>query len=392
MQVGAQQHLNTLRFGVLSAASACLTPTQRESLLHSEREQLVADEKLWSYHPKTASNYQRAHTMFSVFLGQMFGDIELGWRTCRPDHVCLFLRRYLLPNLAGRTDGGVASTTLQGWVSALARCLELRGRGIDWHDESGSGNPARSCLVRGALRAYQQRQVSCGQRPRSAVPITPLTVSQLVSNMSQALVAAVLSKSKARVDVLLRDITHILYMWNSGRRGQDALYIDWEDLYIQFPDRSVVPVATVWAGEVPQGAPVGGALLMVPSRSKTEHTRRPQTQKIDPNGNAAICAIRYLRTYYQWQRSRYHGIPSGPVFLTQRDPPARMTAQAAGNRVRVNMRQYGEDHGETMHSFRRGHVQAAQAADESTAAIMQRTGMLSMTTFRKYSDPGRHLR
>ena len=80
------------------------------------------------------------------------------------------------------------------------------------------------------------------------------------------------------------------------------------------------------------------------------------------------------------------------MFRSQRASLTRLTSQAAANRVRVNMCEFGNDRGETMHSFRRGHVQAAKSVDEHPAVTMQRVGMSSMSTYAKYADRARHLR
>ena len=72
-------------------------------------------------------------------------------------------------------------------------------------------------------------------------------------------------------------------------------------------------------------------------------------------------------------------------------PRVRLQCQAAGNRVRACLIQYGRYKGETMHSFRRGHIKAAQAADEPEATTMHRAGIVTVQTFRKYADNGRHL-
>lgn len=144
-----------------------------------------------------------------------------------------------------------------------------------------------------------------------------------------------------RVSVLLRDATYILYLWNSGRRGQSALYVDWEDLYLQGTDRTVVAVRDAWAGELVHSNVPIGCLLMVPCRSKTEQYRRPQAQEIARHENSELCAIRRLRLLYQWQRARTRRQPVGSVFRPQRPGTPRLSSQAAGSRVKANLVRFG---------------------------------------------------
>ena len=185
-------------------------------------------------------------------------------------------------------------------------------------------------------------------------------------------------------------------MWNSGRRGKDALYADWDDLYLQRAGEAVVSVHVPWQGQIVQAEPMPGTLLVVPSGSKTghvaEHWRRPGLQEILQTERVQLCAVRRLRTLYQWHRARSQRRPCGPVFISTREPYARLRAEAAGARVRVILARYGNDGGETMHSFRRGHVQAAQTTEEPVAVTIRRTGIGSVSTSTQYADQGRHLR
>ena len=43
--------------------------------------------------------------------------------------MCSYLYAFLLPNLIARTGGSVASSILQGTVSALGRCCDKYGAG-----------------------------------------------------------------------------------------------------------------------------------------------------------------------------------------------------------------------------------------------------------------------
>ena len=385
-------HLGQLRFGALpQLGRAQLSVPEREARLQRARARVVSEELQCSHHPRTLENHARAHRQYTQFLKDYFGSVERGWRESRPDHVCAYLYECLLPNLTGRSGGSVATSTLQGAVSALGRCFDKYGRERDWCSETGRGNPVRSELVRTAVRAYQQRQTSAGCRPRSAVPMLLSSVVTLVHGMDCALAVAVRAGRSEESAMLLRDVTHLLYMWNSGSRGQDAMYADWDDLYLQRAGEAVVSVHVLWQGEIVQAEPVAGTLLVVPSRSKTEHWRRPGTQEILPNERAQLCAVRRLRTLYQWHRARFQQCPCGPVFVSTREPHARLRAEAAG--ARVNLARYGNDGGETVHSFRRRHVQAAQAAEEPVAVTMRLTGIGSVSKFTKYADRGgRHLR
>ena len=246
-QADALEHLTLLRYGadLTPLPDAPVSHMERERLLRAERVALVAEEMEFSRHPRTISNYQRAHASFSAYLGSMFPSVDAGWRLCRPDDVCYYIRRHLLPTLTGRSGptSDVASSTLFGLVSSLSQCFKSRGRAQDWCDIDAVGNPVRSDLVQTALRVYQRRHLMSGARPRSAVPIQLADLCLLVKNMDAALVLAAQAHDRARAGLLLRDLTHMLYMWCSGRRGQDALHVDWGDMYLLGIDGHPTPVA-----------------------------------------------------------------------------------------------------------------------------------------------------
>ena len=285
----------------------------------------------------------------------------------------------------------MASSTLQGFVSALSSCFDLQGRSRDWCDDTATGNPVRADLVRRTLDNYRQLQISAGRRERSATPILPEDLRFMIQRMDQALIAALQDHKTTTSATLLRDMTFMLYLWNGGRRGQDALYVDWEDVHIRLADRSVVPVAELWSQTDPTAAPVLGPLVIVPSRTKTDQSRRPASQELRLNAEVELCAVRRLHSLYQWGVQQDRRAPTGAVFVSVRGSRSRLQSQAAGNRMHACLTQYGRYKGETMHSFRRGHIQAAQAADEPEATTMQRAGIVTLQTFRKYADSGRHL-
>ena len=193
--------------------------------------------------------------------------------------------------------------------------------------------------------------------------------------------------------LLLRDVNHLLYTWNSGRRGRAALYADWDDLYVQWAGEAVVDVHAQWQGGIAPAEPVEGTLLVVPSiaRSKTEHYywHRPCTQEFAANESAGLCAIRRLRTLCQWHRPRFQQRPCGAVFMSPREPYARMRAEAAGARVRVNMARYGRDGGETSAQL------SARACSNSSGRRRTCCGddapyrrLVSVSTSAKYADRG----
>ena len=90
----------------------------------------------------------------------------------------------------------MASSTLQGRVSAPGRYFDPRGRNRDrfYQVQVASGNPVRSGLVRSApVRNFQlqKRQIRDGRRSRSAVRMLPHSIAILAERIDQTLPVAV---------------------------------------------------------------------------------------------------------------------------------------------------------------------------------------------------------
>jgi len=78
LQHAVLYEMNGYRFGGTPQPPVhSLTPPQREALLRSERQQLVADERSCRRCSRTATNQQRAYDEFCRFLAVMFDDIAL---------------------------------------------------------------------------------------------------------------------------------------------------------------------------------------------------------------------------------------------------------------------------------------------------------------------------
>lgn len=383
--------MNQARYGVSPSVCTPLPLPQRSELMSAECETLVADERTWGYHPRTVCNYRRVNALYEDYIATMFATVHDGWLASHPVHVTLFLRNYLQPILIGRGGGEVASSTLQTYVSSLSRCFADRGRTRPWCGETESGNPVQSDVVRAFIRSYRQRQLADGVRECSAVPMQPQDFATLSYNMRTAMAHSVRENDAQNISLLLRDLTHMACMWHNGRRGHDVLHMDWEDVHVCEPGEPAQAVTHIWAGEICHDTPPPHSLLISISRTKTEWSRRPQSWEYVSHDDPNACAVRHLRLLYQWVHQLTKTTPSGPVFVALRGEPRRLSAEAAGRRVRANILKFGVDHGETMHSFRRGHIQAAQAAGEPISSTMRRVGIATVSTFDRYADKGRHL-
>lgn len=122
-QAHAPESLADLRFGAYSpvVAGGPVPLADRGRLGAVERATLLAEEAMFSKHPRTRSKYQRMHSMFTC-LGNTVATPAVGWRPCRLNDGFVFLRDHLLPTIAGRNgpESDVSISTLHGLMSSLS--------------------------------------------------------------------------------------------------------------------------------------------------------------------------------------------------------------------------------------------------------------------------------
>ena len=221
--------------------------------------------------------------------------------------------------------------------------------------------PRRNCL----LRAYQREREDA------------LASAEVGLNSKQAVLVAA------------RDGAVLTSLWQCVRRHHDICNTQWEQVYCS-TDGTLA--ATFWQA----GGGVPEKLLFSPSQTKTRQDSRPYTIVLErePEVNTEMCAIRWLKQYYETQAAMLGRGPSrGPIFRAKHGATSVtvLTTPAMNKRLRTVLERLGQYAGETIHGMRRALAQACAENGDSQAEIMQRADITTPSIVARYCDIGRHL-
>ena len=393
MQVSELAQLNHVRFPFTCPTEhPPLTSQQREDLLNEVLAHHAEQERQYLRTDVTWKNWQAAYQDYSAFGHLYLGSATNCWFTSTPSDVLVYFYKVLLPSHHGRQQDDAAGSTIKGRLSNLSMCFVNHDRIKPWDPDSCIGNPVLSRDVQNAVSVYCKMLVRQGVRERSAVPFTEAKLAYVVQQLYGAVQQSThngqaTSAPSISTLVNIRDAALLTYMWHTMRRCNDALYINWENVHVKLGDQ-VVDAQSLW---VTVSSPPFGKLLLVPSKSKTEHEGRPRTQELLSRDSTELtCGMFWLFMHFRWQlRESGRDRLSGPVFCSSRGN--RFTTSAAINRIKTLLQRYGCYDGETMHSLRRGTLQHARAAGVPDAHVKALSGITTDEVLAVYMDEGRHL-
>ena len=159
--------------------------------------------------------------------------------------------------------------------------------------------------VQGALESYGRENAQLGLRERSAKPLNEAKLRQLMQQLENDInqqaggltqCPSVFFPRSLRCN--MRDSAHVLYIWQTIKRGGDGHQADWPDVYLKTGDECI-SIQQVWAPEV-AAPPLSGTLLWLPRASKTEHGKRARTQELCAScSDPVLCGVRALYLVYR---------------------------------------------------------------------------------------------
>ncbi|GLC36415.1 hypothetical protein PLESTM_000444000 [Pleodorina starrii] len=317
------------------------------------------------------------------------------WANCTPDDILVFMVAHWLPNHCSRGGGPAGPAAVKSCLSALSGFFGRAGRGGRYDAATGLGNPCDSVWVEDFRTAYQRTRVSAGYTELSAVPLRYDKYRSLVLYLWRQVEAA--PNSLERV-VLLRDLLCVLLLWQTSVRGHDVGKLGLGDFVDPArPDLPYdgFPLPPPWSW----GAAVGPTLCFRERGTKTYKLARAPPVWLLPNAiEPAFCVPRTL-AFYQWCCGRPDSPPGGaitdllfrPLTEDQRGfKPSALQSATLAARIRKHLVDAGLYENETVHSFRRGALQAAAAAGGSTSALLDFAQLRSTVTLARYLDRSRH--
>ena len=180
------------------------------------------------------------------------------------------------------------------------------------------------------------------------------------------------------------------------------MQLAWCGLYATAQGK-LVPLVQHWQQNV-LTLPMPERLLAVPGKTKTEQTCRAQSWSFLPQAQSRYCAIARLRRLFGVATAaKIPNFAEGWVFtVTGKGVDQVLQADALAKRLydlQTRMaaaglalgRAAGKQRHYTLHSFRRGRLQLANAQGMTADSMMLKAGIKSFDILMRYIDEGRHL-
>lgn len=332
--------------------------------------------------------------------------------TCTDIEVLVFLQAHYLKQHSGRKSDNVAPSTLDSAVSRLVRLFNSYGRTGKWYCPPGCqqpvGNPASSQRIEDFKRMYARMCKDDGYEEVSAVPLTEADFRAMIDCLDQRVQELVQLQSATALshlhDILLleRDAAAFTVLWESWRRGQDILQLAWSGMYATVHGK-LVPLVQYWQQNL-LTLPMPDRVLAVPGKTKVEQTCRALSWSFLPQQQTRYCAIARLRRLFGVATAaKLPDFAEGWVFTaTGRSAGQELQADALAKRLsdlQLKIAAHGpavhvaagHQRMYTLHSFRRGRLQMANAQGLPAECMMLKAGIKTFDILMRYLDEGRHL-
>ncbi|KXJ06330.1 Protein LIGHT-DEPENDENT SHORT HYPOCOTYLS 5 [Exaiptasia diaphana] len=244
--------------------------------------------------------------------------------------------------------------TVDSYIGKLRSIFHSLGRDGEWDRRLGLGNPASDKLVKDFLRLVTAEQLQARVTPKQA---TPFFVDKLVK------LAGYIQRELERVKdpvqrfILARDQAYFKTMFFSGDRGGDLGQVKVPEI-LRFPNDDGFLFNHVW-----------GKTLRDGDQNVFGIRRNPQT---------VICPISGIEQYLEVARQLKVDLTRGFLFRpttpqgTIQDLP--LSSSTAEARLKVYLKDMGEDGGETLHGFRAGCAITLALKGADIAEIMDHVG------------------
>ncbi len=311
--------------------------------------------------------------------------------TCTANDVLVYLARVWPRTHQARGGGPVAPSTLEGAASALSTFFRQVGRGAPYDEQQGTGNPCTSVFVTGYLSGYPKQGAAEGRSPVGAVPMNEGTMRAVAVYLSRAIAEETGGSAKALV--LMRDRAVLLLVWATAIRAGNCGELLLSDFREPGCLQREYDWATLPAPQLAQPYPQGVELWMWQKGDKTHKRGRAEPYYVPARAEGQLCAVRALGAYVAACRSSGWAAVRGYLFRPlQPDQRAfKEEPLAVTDRLERHLEAAMVNQGETMHSLRRGVLQAAAAQGANVLTLLEVGHMKSVGTLGRYLNPTSHM-
>ena len=360
--------------------------------------------------PKTTAKRLSVAREFQAFLAQLPAPHTKNMAEAGPEDVLVFIEAVWSKQHAGSflpgSKGPIASPQgVSGALSFLRTTFDMLGKRGPYHTSNMTGNPCECESVYRYSQGYQRSMWAQGYQESSAVPLTRVKIEVV----GKQLLPLALNESVGTMDRLaaMRDITLMLFLWESSLRGREAGNLGLGDLYDCGSGLPLFP-----AGHFPLDSGYVGPPLKLRIRlgrgTKTNKLSRGGQEPIDlgredhPDPGQRSEVVGLLWGFMKLCGQLGHPV-TDHIFRPLNDTKngfksTGYSTPALSHMVRHRLEAVGLYQGETSHSFRRGSLQALeQAAGSSTShsEVVQMAGkqarIKTPRVVNTYLDSTRHI-
>lgn len=271
----------------------------------------------------------------------------------------------------------LAAGTVDNIIGKLRSLFIDVGRGGEWNNLLGIGNPASHKSVKQYLKLVQEEQAVARVTPKQATPLFFDKLSKLCAYLREQIFLS--SCPATQRFLLVRDLAFFSLDFFSGDRASD--------------------LGRVFTKEV-MTSPDGSTLLFRHTFGKTLRGKgSTNTFMVKKCQNRSVCPVDNTNLYIQLSDLMKIDLRQGYLFRTidrkGRVSDSPFIGSAVANRLTLHLKTLGIHEGETIHSFRSGCSITLSMMGVSTEDVARHVGWKSLVTAEYYSqcsrvmDPGR---
>ncbi|KAI8480228.1 hypothetical protein Bbelb_420270 [Branchiostoma belcheri] len=262
----------------------------------------------------------------------------------------------------------LAFKTVDTYVGKLRAIFNDMGRGGEWDERLGVGNPAGGKMVKQYLASVTAEQLRQGSTPQQAKPVFLDKIVQVCEAISEKITS---EKSAARMFTMARDQAIFKAAFFSGDRMADLLR-----------------TRTAEVSRLPSGA-----LVMNHVWGKTLRDGRSNVFVLEKTGDDSTCPVEAIDWYVAIAKYLSIDLEGGYLFrATARNGsvlPEQPSTATINNSFRRHLQKLGIDQGETLHGCRAGCAIALHMAGASEQEVMDHVGWYTKRTAAHYMKLGR---
>lgn len=229
----------------------------------------------------------------------------------------------------------LAAGTVDSMIGKLRAMFAAAGRGNDWSEVLGVGNPAAHECVKSYLRLIREEQAQAMIKPKQAIPLFFEKLVKLCTHIRSQIFAPKGPPSQRYI--LARDAAFFCLDFYAGDRASDLGRIHTREIT----------------------APPGRDMLLFRHTfGKTLRGQATNTFMVKRCEDPRICPVNNLELYMELCDLMAINLRDGYLFRTL-DSTGKVSAlpfsgSAVANRLSLHLTKAGINEGESMHSFRSG--------------------------------------